>query len=91
MTRSVAGAPAASSASRTASRRSRPAAQLAWTTPTEVSDAYDIEWLVLDRGAVDSTTAILDGDRPAWLGAPILEDGDPTEFALYPVARETAE
>ena len=38
----------------------------------EVADAYDIDWLVLDRGAVDTTTPILDGDRPAWLG-----DADP--------------
>ena len=57
----------------------------------EVADAYDIDWLVLDRGAVDTTTPILDGDRPAWLGAPILEDGDPTELGVYPVVRETAE
>ena len=57
----------------------------------EVADAYDIDWLVLDRGAVDTTTPILDGDRPAWLGAPILEDGDPPEHAVYPVVRATAE
>ena len=34
---------------------------------------------------------ILDGDRPGWLGAPILEDGDPTELGVYLVDQETAE
>ena len=33
----------------------------------EVAHAYDIDWLVLDRGAVDTTTPVLDGDRPEWV------------------------
>ena len=57
----------------------------------EVADAYDVDWLVLDRGAVDTTTPVLDGERPEWVGEPILEDGDPVELAVYPVSRELAE
>jgi 4-amino-4-deoxy-L-arabinose transferase-like glycosyltransferase len=57
----------------------------------EVADAYDVDWLVLDRGAVDTTTAVLDGDRPDWIGAPILEEGNPVEVGVYPVARDLAE
>ena len=42
-------------------------------TIEEVARAYDIRWLVLDRGdTVSSVAAILDGGaRPAWLGAPV--------------------
>ena len=54
-------------------------------TIAEVAAAYDIDWLVLQRGAVTTTTPILDGDRPAWVGEPILEQGDPVDFAVYPV------
>jgi 4-amino-4-deoxy-L-arabinose transferase-like glycosyltransferase len=57
----------------------------------EVASAYNIDWLVLDRGAVDTTTPILDGNRPDWVGEPILEDGDPVEVAVYPVKRSLAE
>ena len=56
-------------------------------TIQDVVRAYDIRWLVLDRG--DSVTAvapILDGGaRPAWLGPPILAEGQPTRLAVYPV------
>ena len=56
-------------------------------TIDEVADAYDIRWLVLDRGeAVPSVAPILDGtERPAWLGQPILTEGTPTRLAVYPV------
>ena len=57
----------------------------------QVADSYDIEWLVLDRGAVAPTNPILDGERPAWLGEPILEDGDPVRQAVYPVETQAAE
>jgi 4-amino-4-deoxy-L-arabinose transferase-like glycosyltransferase len=60
-------------------------------TIAEVAHAYDVDWLVLDRGAVDTTTPVLDGERPEWVGEPILEDGDPVELAVYPVSRELAE
>jgi hypothetical protein len=53
----------------------------------EVAEAYDIRWLVLDRGdAVDAVAPILDGtEHPAWLGQPILAEGTPTQLAVYPV------
>ena len=57
----------------------------------QVADAYDIDWLVLDRGAVAPTNPILDGDRPAWLGEPIFEDGDPVKQAVFPVEPQAAE
>jgi 4-amino-4-deoxy-L-arabinose transferase-like glycosyltransferase len=60
-------------------------------TIAEVAAAYDVDWLVLDRGAVATTTPVLDGDRPAWVGEPILEDGDPVEIAVYPITRDLAE
>ena len=53
----------------------------------DVATAYDIRWLVLDRGdAVPSVAPILDGtEHPAWLGQPILAEGSPTRLAVYPV------
>jgi len=53
----------------------------------DVARAYDIRWLVLDRGdSVPAVAPILDGtDHPAWLGAPILSEGSPTRLAVYPV------
>jgi hypothetical protein len=52
-----------------------------------VARAYDIRWLVLDRG--DSVTAmgpVLDADaRPPWIGAPIMTTGDPVDLAVYPL------
>jgi hypothetical protein len=56
-------------------------------TIQQVAQAYDIRWLVLDRGdAVDAVAPILDGaEHPAWLGQPILAEGEPTRLAVYPV------
>ncbi len=53
----------------------------------DVARAYDIRWLVLDRGdAVGAVGPILDGGPlPAWLGKPILAEGSPTRLAVYPV------
>ena len=53
----------------------------------EVARAYDIRWLVLDRGdAVAAVAPILDGGPlPAWLGDPILAEGSPLQLAVYPV------
>jgi hypothetical protein len=58
----------------------------------EVAQAYDIRWLVLDRGdAVESVAPILDGsEHPTWLGQPILAEGQPTRLAVYPVMGTTA-
>jgi hypothetical protein len=52
-----------------------------------VARAYDIDWLVLDRGdSVAAVAPILDGQPlPPWLGPPILERGSPVELAIYPV------
>jgi hypothetical protein len=56
-----------------------------------VVQAYGIAWLVLDReDSVRAVAPILDGmSRPAWLGAPILSEGDPTQLAVYPVGSGT--
>jgi hypothetical protein len=53
----------------------------------QVIEAYDIRWLVLDRGdAVPAVAPILDGtDQPSWLGQPILAEGTPLRMAVYPV------
>ena len=53
----------------------------------DVARAYDIRWLVLDRGeAVAAVAPILDGaPLPTWLGPPILAEGSPTRLAVYPV------
>ena len=52
-----------------------------------VARAYDIRWLVLDRGdSVESLAPVLDGGpRPAWLGVPVLAEGNPLRLAVYPV------
>ncbi len=51
-----------------------------------VARAYDIDWLVLDRGeAVASVESILDGQRPDWVGAPVMTQGDPVELAVFPL------
>nr|MBA2700381.1 hypothetical protein [Chloroflexota bacterium] len=52
-----------------------------------VVEAYDIRWLVVDRGdSVHSVAPILDGTvQPGWLGRPILSRGQPLELAVYPV------
>jgi hypothetical protein len=56
-------------------------------TIAEVAQAYDIRWLVLDRGdSVAAMAPLLDGGpRPAWLGEPILAEGTPLRLAVYPV------
>jgi hypothetical protein len=52
-----------------------------------VARAYDIRWLVLDRGdSVESLAPVLDGRaQPAWLGSPIFMEGQPLRLAVYPV------
>jgi hypothetical protein len=57
----------------------------------DVAAAYDVGWLVLARGEVASTTPVLDGDRPDWLGQPILELGDPVDLAVYPASAGAAQ
>jgi hypothetical protein len=53
----------------------------------DVARAYDIDWLVLDReDSVESMAPVLDGgSRPAWLGDPVLADGQPLRLAVFPV------
>jgi Dolichyl-phosphate-mannose-protein mannosyltransferase len=55
-------------------------------TIEEVARAYDIRWLVLDRNdSVAAVEPILDGQRPAWVGAPVMTQGDPVRLAVYPL------
>ncbi len=58
-------------------------------TVEQVARAYDIRWLVLDRtDSVDAVAPILDDTiRPAWLGPPILANGQGSraDLAVYPV------
>ena len=56
-------------------------------TVHEVAEAYDIDWLVLDREeSVKPMAPVLDGTaRPSWLGDPILAVGNPLQLAVYPV------
>jgi 4-amino-4-deoxy-L-arabinose transferase-like glycosyltransferase len=53
----------------------------------DVARAYDVDWVVLDRAdSVESMAPVLDGEtRPAWLGDPVLTDGQPPDLAVYPV------
>lgn len=66
-------------------------------TVYEVATAYDIRWLVLDRGESSPMAGpILAGDRPSWVGPPVAQfsagglgvlkatEGDP-DLAVYPV------
>jgi 4-amino-4-deoxy-L-arabinose transferase-like glycosyltransferase len=56
-------------------------------TIEDVARAYEIDWVVVDRGdSVAAMAPLLDGGpRPAWLGAPILAEGSPLRLAVYPV------
>ena len=55
-------------------------------TVADVAAAYDVRWLVIERGeTVPEAGPILDGDRPAWVGEPVFERGDPVSLAVYPV------
>ena len=53
-------------------------------TVEAVARAYDIRWLVLEKGdTVPAAAAILvDGQRPAWVGPPVLARSD---VSVYPV------
>jgi hypothetical protein len=58
-------------------------------TIAAVVDAYDIDWLVVERDdSVEAVGDVLDGQRPAWIGEPALEHGDPVELAVYPIESE---
>jgi hypothetical protein len=59
-------------------------------TVEEVARAYDIRWLVLERAdSVPATQEILlEGQRPAWVGPPILESRD---VSVYPVCTAAAD
>jgi len=56
-------------------------------TIESVARAYDIRWLVLDRGdSVPAMSPVLDGgERPVWIGDPIMTAGDPVDLAVYPL------
>ena len=53
-------------------------------TVLEVAQAYDTHWLVLERAdTVPAASQILiDGNRPVWVGPPILERPD---VSVYPL------
>jgi hypothetical protein len=52
-------------------------------TVHDVAKAYDTRWLVLERGdSVPAAAQILDGDRPSWVGPPILQRDD---VSVYPI------
>jgi len=59
-------------------------------TVEEVARAYDVRWLVLEaEDTVPAAEAILvDGRRPAWVGAPVLERED---VSVYPVCTDAAD
>ena len=58
-------------------------------TIEEVARAYDIDWLVVDRGdSVPAAEPLLRGDRPAWVGEPILLTGggpDGADLGVFPL------
>jgi hypothetical protein len=59
-------------------------------TVQQVADAYDIRWLILERDdSVPAAESILvDHQRPAWVGPPILERED---VGVYPVCTHAAD
>jgi 4-amino-4-deoxy-L-arabinose transferase-like glycosyltransferase len=54
-----------------------------------VASAYDIRWLVVNRAeSVAAVSPLLAGQRPAWVGAPILstaDGGGEVRLAVFPV------
>jgi hypothetical protein len=52
-------------------------------TVEAVARAYDIRWLVLEpTDTVPAAAAVMAGERPAWLGYPVVET---RQFSLFPV------
>jgi len=65
-------------------------------TVEQVARAYDIRWLVLNRAdSVQAAAPLLAGDRPAWVGAPILataaNPGDGIGLAVFPVCTQAGD
>jgi hypothetical protein len=55
-----------------------------------VAKAYDTRWLVLEKDdSVPAAAQILDGNRPAWVGAPILERADVSVYPMCTVPSDT--
>ena len=59
-------------------------------TVEQVARAYEIRWLVVNRGdGVPAVAPLLAGTRPAWVGAPILAaagaSGADIDLAVFPV------
>jgi Dolichyl-phosphate-mannose-protein mannosyltransferase len=54
-----------------------------------VASAYDIRWLVVNRAdSVAAVSPLLAGERPAWVGAPVLSTagaGGEVRLAVFPV------
>lgn len=63
-------------------------------TIEQVARAYAIRWLVVERDdAVDAVAPILAGERPSWVGPPILAipASGPTDVGVYPVCLEAGD
>jgi hypothetical protein len=60
-------------------------------TVLAVARAYRTRWLILERGDTVPAAAqiLLDGDRPAWVGPPILARDDVSVYPLCTVASDT--
>jgi hypothetical protein len=59
-------------------------------TVAQVADAYDVRWLILeaDDSVPAATSILVDHQRPAWVGPPILERED---LGVYPVCTDAAD
>jgi hypothetical protein len=66
-------------------------------TIRDVADAYDIRWMVIERGAtVEALVPVIaEGDRPDWIGPPVFtipaRDGGTPVLELYPVCFEATD
>ena len=65
-------------------------------TVERVARAYEIRWLVVNRAdSVLAVAPLLAGDRPAWVGAPILatagSPGDGIDLAVFPVCTQAGD
>jgi hypothetical protein len=60
-------------------------------TVLQVAQAYDTRWLVLERDDTVPAAAqiLLDGNRPAWVGPPILSRPDVSVYPLCSVPADT--
>jgi len=63
-------------------------------TVEQVARAYEIRWLVVNRAdSVPAVAPLLEGDRPAWVGAPIFAAATAGEvdLAVFPVCTQAGD